>query len=127
MTRVEPVYLLDTNICIYLLEARNDGLRRRIERSNEGELTTSAIVYAEVMIGARKLGAVEAATALFERIPPQPFDTAAGEAYASLPFSRGNLDRLIAAHALALGLILVTNNERDFADVPGLKVENWTQ
>ncbi len=47
--------------------------------------------------------------------------------YASIPFKRSRFDRLIAAQALSLGLTLVTNNERDFADVPDLKVENWTK
>ncbi|MFZ1368469.1 MAG: VapC toxin family PIN domain ribonuclease, partial [Sphingorhabdus sp.] len=42
------------------------------------------------------------------------------------PFKRGNFDRLIAAHALSLGLTIISQNTRDFADVPGLKVENWT-
>ncbi|HWK36148.1 type II toxin-antitoxin system VapC family toxin [Sphingomonas sp.] len=128
MTREsEPAYLLDTNICIYLLEASDERLRRRIEACGEGELVTSAVVYAEVMVGARHLEGEAAARALFERIPPQPFETAAGDAYAGLPFSRGNLDRLIAAHALALDLTLVTNNPRDFADIAGLRVENWTE
>lgn len=58
--------------------------------------------------------------------PVLPFDEPAGRAYAQVPFRRGKLDRLIAAHALALDIILVTNNVRDFADVPGLKAEDWT-
>ena len=56
-----------------------------------------------------------------------PFDEAAVRAYAALPFRRGSFDRLIAAHALALDLTLVTSNVRDFADIPGLLVENWTR
>ncbi|HYZ49124.1 MAG TPA: PIN domain-containing protein, partial [Sphingomonas sp.] len=56
-----------------------------------------------------------------------PFDAAAARTYARLPFRGGSFDRLIAAHALALGLVLVTNNERDFVDVPNLLVENWTK
>ena len=59
-------------------------------------------------------------------IPVLAFDQAAGRAYAGLPFKRGRFDRLIGAHALSRGLTLVTNNERDFADIPGLKIENWT-
>ena len=53
------------------------------------------------------------------------FDAAAARVHAELPFLRGSSDRLIAAHALSLGLILVTNNERDFKDLSALKVENW--
>ncbi|MEO9129659.1 MAG: PIN domain-containing protein, partial [Sphingomonas sp.] len=59
-------------------------------------------------------------------IPILDFDEAAARAYATLPFRRGRFDRLLAAHALSLGAVLVTNNERDFADIPGLVVENWT-
>jgi len=126
MTGVKTRFLLDTNICIYLLEARDDRVRKRIESCDEGELVTSTIVYAEVMIGANRRGGSRAALALFDRIPPLSFDLAAGSAYANLPFNRGNFDRLIAAHALSLDLTLVTNNERDFADIEGLRVENWT-
>lgn len=61
------------------------------------------------------------------KFPVVPFDEAAARAYARVPFRRGKLDRLIAAHALALDIVLVTNNERDFADVPGLKTEDWTR
>jgi tRNA(fMet)-specific endonuclease VapC len=60
-------------------------------------------------------------------IPVVPFDEAAAKAYARVPFKRGKLDRLIAAHAVALDLTLVTNNEVDFADVDGLKIENWAR
>ena len=127
MTGVEPRFLLDTNICIYLLAARDDQLRNRVEACDEGELVTSIIVYAEVMIGANRRGGSNAALALFDRIPPLAFDLGAGSAYADLPFNRGNFDRLIAAHAVSLGLALVTNNERDFADIDGLKVENWVR
>ena len=54
-----------------------------------------------------------------------PFDEQAALAYATLPFRRASYDRLIAAHALALDVTLVTANERDFADIQGLRVENW--
>lgn len=70
--------------------------------------------------------ATEVLDAFIAEIPVLDFDQAAGRAYARLPFKRGRFDRLIGAHALSRGLILVTNNEQDFADIPGLKVENWT-
>jgi tRNA(fMet)-specific endonuclease VapC len=56
-----------------------------------------------------------------------PFDEAAARAYARVPFRRGKLDRLIAAHALALDIVLITNNERDFADVHGLQTVDWAR
>lgn len=125
---IEPHFLLDTNICIYLLEGRGgDIVRQRIEAAARGALVTSTIVQAEVMIGAVDRDMIGASDALFAMIPPLPFDQAAARVYATLPFRRGNLDRLIAAHALSLGLTLITNNERDFADIPGLSVENWTR
>lgn len=123
----EARFLIDTNICIYLLEGRGADVRQRFESCPRGELVTSAIVRAEVMIGAKRRGQSGPAEALFAMIEALPFDAAAADVYAGLPFVRGNLDRLIAAHALALDLILVTNNERDFAEVPGLVVENWTK
>ena len=122
-----PAYLLDTNICIYVLNNPRMVVLDRLNDCDLGSLVTSAIVYAEVMVGAALRGAADRAAALFDQVPPQPFDQAAGLAYASLPFRRGSLDRLIAAHAIALDLTLVTNNERDFADIPGLRVENWAK
>jgi tRNA(fMet)-specific endonuclease VapC len=59
-------------------------------------------------------------------IPILSFDDAAAREYARLPFKRARFDRLLAAHALSLGATIVTNNEADFADVPGLRVENWS-
>ena len=79
------------------------------------------------MVGARSLDAVAQAEALFEIMTVLPFDEEAAKAYAKLTFRRGSFDRLIAAHALSLGLTVVTNNERDFSDIVGLKIENWTK
>ena len=59
--------------------------------------------------------------------PVVPFDQAAAQIYARLPFRRHRFDRLIAAHALALDVTLVTANERDFRDIAALRVENWTK
>lgn len=123
---VDSRFMLDTNICIYLLEGKSDEAARRINQFRRGEIVVSAIVYAEVMIGAARLDAVEQASAFFNLFPIMSFDQHAGDIYASLPFRRGSFDRLIAAHALSLALTLVTNNEGDFIDVPGLSVENWT-
>ncbi len=121
-------YLLDTNVCIYLLEGLSGKARERVEACVPGEVANSAICYAEVMRGidlADKL-AVAKAERLFAVIPVLDFGRDAALCYAKLAFRRHSFDRLIAAHALALGAVLVTNNEADFADVPGLKVENWT-
>ena len=119
-------YLLDTNICIYLLGGRNDRLRVRVESCRRGEIVTSAIVRAEVMLGAQERDQTERAIALFTQIEALPFDARAADIYASFPFHRGDLDRFIGAHALSLDLTVVTNDHKDFARMPGLKVENWT-
>lgn len=65
--------------------------------------------------------------AFLEALPLVPFDEAAAREYARLPFRRARFDRVLAAHALSIGAIVITNNEADFADVTGLKVENWTR
>lgn len=124
----EPRFLLDSNICIYVLEGSSTAARARIEIHAPGELVTSAIAYAEVMRGVRIERADDRrkAAAFFDLVQVRPFDAAAALAYRTLPFRRGTFDRLIAAHALALGLVLVTNNEGDFDDVAGLRVQNWT-
>ena len=126
---IEPRYLLDSNICIYLLEGLSDIARRRAEDCAPGEIVTSSIVYAEVMRGMDLAdGEVVGAVATFFRIVDvRPFDRIAAAAYRSIPFRRARFDRLIAAHALALGLTMVTNNVADFADIAGLRVEDWTR
>ncbi len=123
----EPLFLLDSNICIYVLEGLAPTVRDRIQTWRPEEIVTSAVVYAEVVRGMASDDAVGMAKveSLFRVIPVLPFDQAAARAYASIPFRQGAFDRLIAAHALALGLTVVTNNERDYADVPGLRIENW--
>lgn len=124
----EREFLLDSNICIYVLAEAAGSAARRLGECEPGTVVTSAIAYAEVMRGRAGEAAEswDGAEALFSLIPVLPFDAAAALRYRHIPFRRGTFDRLIAAHALSLGLTLVTNNERDYADVPGLRVENWT-
>jgi len=125
----EPRFLFDSNACIYVLEGLSDALRDRVESCRPGEIVTSAIVYAEVVRGLdpSNADALEEMERLFVVIEVLPFDGAAAQAYAQVPFNRGRFDRLIAAHALALGLTIVTSNASDFSDVPGLRVEDWTR
>lgn len=95
-------------------------------REHERQLVTSSICFGEVMLGFRRSGSDEGvARELFGFVKVLPYDEAAAEQYAGLPFRRGRLDRLIAAQCLSLGAVLVTNNVPDFADVPGLSIENW--
>ena len=120
--------MLDSNICIYVLEALAEKLRPRIEACAPGQLVASAISHAEVWWGVDMNDpvAVEKVERFYQVVTVLPFDGHASRRYAEIPFKRHRFDRLIAAHALALGLTVVTSNEADFADVPGLVVENWT-
>jgi tRNA(fMet)-specific endonuclease VapC len=124
-----PAFLLDSNICIYVLEGLSELTRRRIEACAPGDIVTSAVAYAEVVRGLRRgdAEAIAKADALFRIVDVLPFDRLAAETYAAIPFKRTSYDRLIAAHALSLGLTFVTNNERDFGAIPGLRVENWAR
>ena len=124
----DPSFLLDSNICIYVLRDAAGPVASRLGGCDTGSVVTSMIVYAEVMRGLSAIepAAMAGANRLFELVEPMPFDRQAAETYTQLPFKRACFDRLIAAHALSLGLALVTNNERDFADIPGLTIENWT-
>ena len=121
-------YLLDSNIIIALTMNRNEGVVRRAAECDEGDMVTSAIAYAEVAFGSHRGDppAIEQLSAFVEEVPVLDFNYKAALAYATLPFRRASYDRLIAAHALSHDLTIVTDNERHFADVPGLKVENWT-
>lgn len=125
----EPRYLLDTNICIYILDAARPWLRTRLEQQPLGSLVTSTIVLAEILRGTDLADrmAVARLKQLLQIVPALPFGASAAEAYARLPFRRGRFDRLIAAHALSLGLTVITDNLADFADVPGLFAEDWMQ
>ena len=120
-------YLLDTNAIIALVMNADEGMVQRAAECEAGEMVTSAIAYAEVVYGsARGLApAVDELSAFVEEVEVLDFGIKAAMAYAAMPLRRGRFERLIAAHALSEGLIVVTHNVIDIADVPGLVVENW--
>lgn len=128
-------YLLDTNILSAVIRMPAGELSARIQGLGEARVFTSIIVAAEMRFGAvRKASATLSAKihGLLESILVEPLDTPADEAYALIRTSLqragtpiGNNDMLIAAHALATGSILVTDNVSEFSRVPGLKIENW--
>ncbi len=128
------MYLLDTNICIDFVDGRNDVARQRVEREFRNGLGISSITAAELLVGARgssdPLEDSRRIEAFVRLLRCHDFDDVAARSYAQIArqigVKRKSFDRLIAAHALALGYVLVTNNAKHFADVPGLKVENWT-
>jgi len=121
-------FLLDSDICIYALLGRSEALRQRLRAQPEGTVAISAVTLAEVGVGyGAAIEKADELKAFLTQVEVLPFDDSAARSYAALPFRRGSFDRLIAAHALAAGRTLVTNNEADFSDVPQLKVENWTK
>ncbi|WP_419816526.1 type II toxin-antitoxin system VapC family toxin [Glacieibacterium sp.] len=121
----EPRYLLDSNIAIYILKGVAPLAQARVEASDLGSIVTSSVCLAEMLIGLLDRER-EALDRLLLQIDTLPFDEAAARRYADLPFKRRSYDRLIGAHALSLGLTVVTANSGDFDDIPGLRVENWT-
>lgn len=122
-------YLLDTDCSIYAMLGTHPALGERLGECEPGEIAISAISFAEIVMG-QEMGKhpdMPVIDAFVSVVPALAFDESAARAYAALPFKRRSYDRLIAAHALSIGATVVTNNEADFADVPGLKVENWTK
>ncbi len=121
-------YLIDADMAIYTMSEQFSAVNDRLAQCLPGEVAISAISFAEIAVGTF-VGKPPSAAVLakfVKVIPILPFDEAAARAYARLPFKRARFDRLPAAHALSLNATIVTNNEADFADIPGLKVENWT-
>jgi tRNA(fMet)-specific endonuclease VapC len=133
---MEPRYLLDTNICIYIRQKRPEEVLRRFQKLRPGEAVLSVITYGELLYGAAKSeqrgSALERLRELVNLLPALSLPETAGEAYGTIRAqldSRGemigNNDLWIAAHAMAARLTLVTNNEREFRRVRGLKIQNW--
>lgn len=122
-----PRFLLDTNILVYLIAGERDLLRDRVQQHEPGTIVTSTLCVAEALYGITDDDQKTALDRLLTVIEPLPFGMPEARRFPDVPFRRGKLDRFIAAHALATGLTVVTNNEADFADIPGLQIENWTQ
>jgi tRNA(fMet)-specific endonuclease VapC len=129
-------WMLDTNVCIAIIRRQPETAIRRLRGKSIGQVGVSAITVAELQYGAAKSSRPEQArSALSEfllALEVAPFDEQAclgyGSVRAKLESSgkpMGPLDTLIAAHALSLGVVLVTNNVREFRRVPGLTVEDW--
>jgi tRNA(fMet)-specific endonuclease VapC len=121
-------YLIDADTAIYALSGKYEAMRARFAELQPGEIGISVISYAEIALGSNngKPPPPELLDSFLSVIKLLPFEESAARAYAKLPFKRARFDRLLAAHALSIGAVVITNNEADFADVPGLKVENWT-
>jgi tRNA(fMet)-specific endonuclease VapC len=122
------IRLLDTNSCIYAFTGAYPLLTAHMAEQAAGSLFISAITYAELAYGTvrGRPPPPELLDAFVSEVGVLPFDDLAAKAYARIPFRRGSFDRLIAAQALALGAPLVSRNARDFLDIDGLVVEDWT-
>lgn len=128
-------YLLDTNICIYIINRRPPVVLERFDEHPLGAIGISTITASELAFGVAKSGSEKNRRALEKFLAPLEvvsFDREVMWVYGTLRAALerkgrpiGSLDTLIAAHALALDVTLVTNDVREFARVPDLRVENW--
>lgn len=134
---MDPRYLLDTNICIYIARKKPERVLRHFNKVSLGAAAISVITYGELLYGAAKSAqrteALERLRELVHLLPALALPESAAETYGAIRADLeqkgemiGNNDLWIAAHALASGLTLVTNNEKEFRRVRGLKVQNWT-
>lgn len=131
-----PRYMLDTNMCIYLIKNQPEEVARRFSECYVGDVVMSSITYAELQYGVMVSADPEREcinlNSLVEDIQVIPFDADAAIAYgqvrlATRDVKKDALDKLIAAHALSLNVVVVTNNLRDFSKYPGIKIENWLE
>lgn len=131
-------FMLDTNTCVELIRKRNDRILRRMKRRRPDDLCVSSVTLSELEYGVAKSANPEKnRLALAEFMTPLnivPYDDTVAPVYGRVRAAVekegtpiGPLDTMIAAHALSLGLIVVTDNEREFRRVPGLTVQNWAK
>jgi tRNA(fMet)-specific endonuclease VapC len=135
---MDPRYLLDTNICLYIRQNRPEQVLRHFRRLRPGEAALSVITYGELLYGANKSthrsDGLELLREVARLLPPLALPESAGESYGIIRAELerkgeliGNNDMWIAAHALASDLTLVTNNEKEFRRVSGLRLQNWVR
>jgi tRNA(fMet)-specific endonuclease VapC len=131
-------YLLDTNICIFLIKRRPEGVLTKLKKNLARGVGISAITLSELEYGIQKSTQVERnALNLMRFLAPfdiLPFDESAAREYGAIRATLerkghpiGGMDLLIGAHAKSANTILVTNNTREFKRIPGLTIEDWTK
>jgi len=130
-------YLLDTNICIYIINEKPEKVLRKFEQYPVSEFGISSITHAELQYGVEKSknkninqGALDEFLLPLTILPfhGKKLVTCYGEIRASLESKGktiGPLDMLISAHALSLDLTIISNNIKEFSRIPNLKCENW--
>jgi tRNA(fMet)-specific endonuclease VapC len=130
--------MLDTNICIYIIKNKPQQVIERLRHTRISDVGVSFITLSELEYGAAKSSRPEQnKLAILEFLAPLEilaYDDMAAQKYGKVRLYLekqgipiGSMDMLIAAHALSLNCILVTNNEREFRRIPALKIENWTK
>ncbi len=131
-------FMLDTNICIYIIKQKPAKVLKRFTQHSPGDILLSSVTLAELRYGAGKsLNVQQNHDALDGFIVPleiASFDEKAADKYGKVRAQLekkgqaiGSMDMLIGAHALGLGVTLVTNNTKEFKRIRGLNVENWTK
>ena len=131
-------YMLDTNICIYVIKHKPETVFQKLQNTNPEDVCISSVTYAELVHGVEKSAAVEknrlALSMLLANMEILDFDVDAADCYGKIravlekkgtPI--GPLDMMIAAHAQSLGYTVVTNNVKEFSRVSALKIENWAE
>ena len=131
-------YMLDTNICIYVIKHKPESVFRKLKKIKPEDVCISSITYAELAYGVEKSAQPErnrlALSMMLSSIEIVAFDDSAAADYGEIRASLekggtpiGSLDMLIAAHARSAGCTLVTNNTKEFCRVEGLKLANWVE
>jgi tRNA(fMet)-specific endonuclease VapC len=131
-------YMLDTNICIYIIKRKPQAIIERFLQTEISQIGISSITLSELLFGVSKSSKPDQnKIALAQFIAPleiMPYDDQAAHCYGDLrayleregkPI--GSLDMLIAAHALSINSTIVTNNEKEFIRVPNLRIANWAK
>ena len=132
------IYLLDTNICIYIIKKEPKLVLNKFKQFSPGDIGVSSVTLAELYYEIEKSSKIEKNRSALENflLPLEilPFDDQAAVVYGEIRANLekngtpiGPLDLMIAAHAKSLGLTLITNNTKEFIKIANLFVENWTK
>ena len=131
-------YMLDTNICIYLIKHKPEKVLRKLQTIHPEDVCISSVTYAELVHGVEKSAAVEknrlALSMLLANMEILDFGVDAAEGYGKIRADLekkgrpiGPLDMMIAGHGQSLGYTVVTNNVKEFSRVSALRIENWAE
>jgi tRNA(fMet)-specific endonuclease VapC len=122
-------YMLDTNMCIYLMNEQPEAVIARFKKCRRGEVVISSITWAELLCGLNIHNNESQFEGFLNAIKVMPFEIKAaaifGELSQKFPNRKSSFNTMIASHAISLNLVLITNNVSDF-ELYGLNIENWT-